>query len=140
VNLSAKTQYACVAMLELAKQAGSGVPLQAKVIAQQHHIPSRFLVQILLQLKGAGLITSTRGAAGGYQLACNLQAITLADLRTVIEGTPDQANTPPGASWATRTVRTAWWEASQCEQRALAAITLADLLAKAPADDNMYFI
>ena len=38
-------------------------------IAEQHGIPERYLVQILLQLKGSGLVLSTRGALGGYRLA-----------------------------------------------------------------------
>jgi Rrf2 family protein len=140
VNLSAKTEYACVALLELAKHYGSAAPLQAKVIAQQHDIPSRFLVQIMLLLKGAGLVSSTRGAAGGYQLVRDPQTVTLADVRAIVEGTREEAEVPPGASWATRTIRRAWCEAGQCEQQALAAITLADLVAQTTADDGMYFI
>ena len=68
MNISAKTEYACVAVLELALNYGSGQPLQVRRIAEAHGIPSRFLVQILLQLKAAGLVSSTRGASGGYQL------------------------------------------------------------------------
>lgn len=140
MNLSAKTEYACVAVLELAKHFGSTAPLQAKSIAQQHDIPSRFLVQILLQLKGAGIVTSTRGAAGGYQLARDPAEITLADVRTIIEG-PREENLPPkGASWATRTIRKAWVNAGQCEEQALAAITFAELVARSMADEGMYYI
>ena len=67
---SAKAEYACVA------HAGAGRPPRrpdsrcgSKAIADKHGISQRFLVQILLQLKAAGLVASTRGAAGGYQLA-----------------------------------------------------------------------
>src|SRR5439155_18998657 len=66
---SAKTEYACIAMLELAAQYGDTQPLRLKSIADAHEIPERFLVQIMLQLKVAGLVVSTRGAAGGYVLA-----------------------------------------------------------------------
>ena len=140
MNLSAKTEYACVALLELAKHYGSQVPLQAKAIAQQHDIPPRFLVQILLQLKGAGLVSSTRGAAGGYELARDPQSIALADVRTVIEGPRPEATAAAKASWATRVVRNAWCEAGKCEERALAAITIADLVSKSQADDAMWYI
>ena len=51
-----------------------------------HGIPSRFLVQILLQLKGASLVVSTRGAAGGYRLARPPAEITLAEVIEVMEG------------------------------------------------------
>src|SRR5437868_6117456 len=63
VKVSAKTEYACIAMLELAASYGSGEPVRIRKIASEHGVPSRFLVQILLQLKGAGLVNSTRGAA-----------------------------------------------------------------------------
>ena len=66
MKVSAKTDYACLAMLELAAHYGSKEPLRIRTIADEHGIPSRFLVQILLQLKGAGFVASTRGAAGGY--------------------------------------------------------------------------
>ena len=66
MKVSAKTEYACIAMLELAAQYGSNEPVRIRKIAERHDVPPRFLVQILLQLKGAGLVSSVRGAAGGY--------------------------------------------------------------------------
>src|SRR5215475_6331543 len=80
VKVSAKTEYACIAMLELSASYGAHEPVRIRKIAEEHGIPSRFLVQILLQLKGAGLVTSTRGAAGGYQLAKAPEEITLAEV------------------------------------------------------------
>ncbi len=68
MKFTAKTEYACLAVLELARAFDLGEPVRIRTIADEHGIPSRFLVQILLQLKGAGLVSSTRGAAGGYQL------------------------------------------------------------------------
>ena len=64
MKFSAKTEYACLAVLELARAYDSGEPVRIRTIADEHGIPSRFLVQILLQLKGAGLAASTRGARG----------------------------------------------------------------------------
>src|SRR3954469_2522563 len=90
MNLSAKTEYACLAMLQLAAAYPNGDPLQIRRIADVHGIPSRFLVQILLQLKGAGLVVSTRGASGGYRLARPATSITLGAGLTAIEG-PDAA-------------------------------------------------
>src|SRR4029077_12909828 len=86
MKLSAKTEYACLAMLELAKEFDSGEPVQLRRIAEEHGIPSRFLVQILLQLKGASLVVSTRGAAGGYRLARSPAEITIAEVIEVMEG------------------------------------------------------
>ena len=66
--VSAKSEYACLAMLELAARYSDPGPIRLADVADKHGIPQRFLVQILLQLKGAGLVASTRGAAGGYQV------------------------------------------------------------------------
>ena len=58
---------------------------EEKFIAEGHGVPSRFLVQILLQLKSAGLVQSIRGAAGGYQLAKEPEEISLLDVMNVID-------------------------------------------------------
>ena len=90
---SAKAEYACLAMLELAAQYGDPKPVRLTDIANKHGISSpRFLVQILMQLNKAGLVTSTRGAAGGYHLAKRPADITLADVLAAVEGT-EQAGT-----------------------------------------------
>jgi Rrf2 family protein len=86
MKLSAKTEYVCLAMLQMAQEYESAEPLQIRRIAEEQGIPSRFLVQILLQLKGAGLVASTRGAAGGYRLARSPQEISLAEMIEVMEG------------------------------------------------------
>ena len=79
MRISAKAEYACVAMLELAANYGEPQPVRIKAIADAQGIPQRFLVQILLQLKTAGLVASVRGASGGYQLARPPETISLAD-------------------------------------------------------------
>jgi Rrf2 family protein len=89
--VSAKAEYACLAMLELAARHGDPRPVRLADIADRHGIPQRFLVQILLQLKGAGLVASTRGASGGYQLARAPEEIALYDVLGVV----DRADAPP---------------------------------------------
>ena len=90
---SARSEYACLAMLELAAQYGDPKPVRLTEIANKHGISSpRFLVQILIQLNKAGLVTSTRGAAGGYHIAKQPADITLADVVAAVEGT-EQAGT-----------------------------------------------
>src|SRR5262249_54612008 len=104
MRISAKAEYACVAMLELAAKHGEGQPLRVGDIAAPHGIPQRFLVQILLQLKTAGLVASLRGAAGGYQLARSPEKISLADVINVIDRAPEgrPAAPHPTASPATQ--------------------------------------
>ena len=93
MRVSAKTEYACLAMLELAVNHDADEPARIRDIADAHGIPPRFLVQILLQLKVAGLVTSTRGSAGGYQLARGPEEITLGDVVAVIDGADSEART-----------------------------------------------
>jgi Rrf2 family protein len=82
---SAKAEYACLAMLELAARHGSSKPVRLVELADVHSIPQRFLVQLLQQLKGAGLVASSRGVTGGYLLTRPPTEITLADVLDVID-------------------------------------------------------
>jgi Rrf2 family cysteine metabolism transcriptional repressor len=142
VKVSAKTEYACIALLELAASYGSGEPVRIRTIADQHGIPSRFLVQILLQLKGAGLVTSTRGAAGGYQLMTPPEEISLGSVLGVIEGPPDTTfNSATGDSPAVRALADTWREVAEAQRERLESISLADLLVRARKNsENMYYI
>jgi Rrf2 family protein len=130
MKVSAKAEYACVAMLELAANRSDSQPLRVKAIADAHGIPLRFLVQILLQLKGAGLVASIRGAAGGYQLARQPEEISMADVINVIDRAPpprgDTALHSPSST--VQAVRTVWREIQAEEQRMLEEVSLADLV------------
>ena len=131
MNLSAKTEYACLAMLELAQHSEAGCPIQVRRIAERHGIPSPFLVQILQDLKRAGLVCSTRGAGGGYRLGGVPQEITLADVLDAVEGndepTASAAETSPLAPVLLDVCR----ELSTAQRSKLQSITLAELLEKA---------
>jgi len=65
--LSKKTRYALKALVILGKNFG-GAPMQISRIASEEHIPKKFLEQILLDLRNAGLLYSKKGAGGGYGL------------------------------------------------------------------------
>jgi Rrf2 family protein len=144
MKVSAKTEYACVAMLDLASQFGSGEPVRVRRIAERHGVPPRFLVQILLQLKGAGLVASVRGAAGGYQLIKPPQEVSLGQVMEIIDGAPDE-NGPGTASSpdspAVKVLMQAWQEVRNVERETLARITFADLLDRVKMrDEQMYHI
>jgi Rrf2 family protein len=142
MNISAKTEYACLAVLELATHYGSGEPVRVRSIAEAHGVPSRFLVQILLQLKGAGLVESTRGAAGGYRLLPEPGDITLAEVMAIIEGPPTELRS--NAAKATSTggaLLDAWRAVAEAEQEMLSAVTFADLVERARGrTEGMYYI
>jgi Rrf2 family protein len=78
VEISARAEYAVRALAELAN-AGGG-PLTVADLAAAQEIPTRFLQNILLQLRQRSLVLSQRGAEGGYRLARPAAAISLADL------------------------------------------------------------
>lgn len=67
-------------------------------IAESHGIPETILTQILIRLKGAGLVTSTRGSSGGYRLARDPGEISLGDVLRVIDGGDRAARAPRRAS------------------------------------------
>jgi Rrf2 family protein len=140
MRLSAKTEYACLAMLQLAEEFARGEPLQIRRIADLHGIPSRFLVQILLQLKGAGLVASTRGASGGYRLARSPGEITLAEVIEVMEGdarpeTNAAKNTPLVVS-----LLQFCRDLDEVQRDRLADTTLADLVEQAAQREPMWYI
>jgi Rrf2 family protein len=129
MRVSAKAEYACIAMLELATNYAEPQPVRVKAIADAHDIPLRFLVQILLQLKTASLVASVRGAAGGYQLARSPSEITLADIIGAIDA--EQPGRPAGhgaASAARRAIHSVWHEIQTEEHRILEQLTLAELV------------
>jgi Rrf2 family cysteine metabolism transcriptional repressor len=86
MKISAKAEYACLAMFELAKRHGGPRPTQIHLIAEAQAIPSQYLVQILIQLQRAGLVRSERGAKGGYRLAREPQDISVGEVLRVIDG------------------------------------------------------
>ncbi|MBS0209445.1 MAG: Rrf2 family transcriptional regulator [Planctomycetes bacterium] len=141
MKVSAKTEYACLAMLELAASYGSGQPVQIRRIADRHGIPSRFLVQILLQLKGSGFVNSTRGAAGGYELVRSPRQITLADVVSAIEGPDESSSAVNSDAAAARVLRNCWQEVTAAEKRMLADISLSDLAERVRRQaEPMYYI
>lgn len=85
LRISAKGEYAIKAILDLALHREHGlIPIQE--IAARQHIPQRYLEQVLLALKGAGLLTSKRGASGGYHLTRLPEEITVGSVLRAVEG------------------------------------------------------
>jgi len=140
MKLSAKTEYACLAMLQMAQEYDSVEPLQIRRIADEQGIPSRFLVQILLQLKGAGLVASTRGAAGGYRLSRPPQEISLSDIIEVMEGA-DRPQTNTGKRTPlVGALLSLCRELSDAQRDRLEETTLADLVELAARREPMWYI
>ena len=134
MKISAKAEYACLALLALARHgagagAGAGaLPLRIREISEAQVIPERYLVQILLQLKGAGMVVSTRGASGGYRLARPAAYITLTEVLAVIDG-PEAAERTSGLDKcpAARSLALVWDRVRAAERSVLDNTTIAEL-------------
>ena len=145
MKLSAKTEYGCLALLHLAEHYSHGSPVQIRKVAAEHDIPWRFLVQILLELKRARLVTSTRGAAGGYRLARPPKEISIAEITDVLDGNLNgneshevDASSMPSFRSA---VYSACHEAQQAHRNHLASLSLVDLLERATGKrEPMWYI
>jgi Rrf2 family transcriptional regulator, cysteine metabolism repressor len=125
VKVSAKSEYACLAMLVLARLVPNDPPARIREISEAHGIPERYLVQILLQLKAAGLVTSTRGAAGGYRLARPATSISLREVLTAIDG-PD-APSRPSQKPAARALAAVWDHVRAAEHAVLDRTSIAQI-------------
>lgn len=130
MQVSARADYALRAAAELAC-AGAG-PIKGEQIAQAQGIPLKFLENILLELKHAGIVTTQRGSAGGYALARPPGEITLATIIRAVDGPlanvrgqRPEAVTYTGAAQSLQEV----WIAVRASLRAvLESVTLDDLI------------
>lgn len=140
MKLSAKTEYACLALIELAEQHPSGATVRAGDIASRHGIPLQFLVQILRTLRSAGFVESARGAGGGYRLSCSPTELTLADVVDLMEGPSEERPAAP-KSPCCDVLQSALEAAAAAHREVLEETTLADLVeASRAASGSMYYI
>ncbi len=86
VKVSTRGDYAARALVSLALHAEGSGPTSVRDIAERTGLPQPYLEQILLALKGAGLVRSKRGVGGGYVLARAAEDITLADIVSAVDG------------------------------------------------------
>jgi len=85
MKLTARSEYALLALVYLGRQKPED-PVSADTIACAQGIPPKFLEQILLTLKRAKYLRSTKGQRGGYQLAKPVDAVTLAEIVRLFDG------------------------------------------------------
>ena len=85
MRVSAKTDYALRALIELAVRPG-GSPVSAEEIGRTQEIPHGFLQAILADLRRAGVVLSQRGQSGGWRLAREATDVTVADVIRAVDG------------------------------------------------------
>ncbi|MFM2432369.1 MAG: hypothetical protein RLZZ511_3583 [Cyanobacteriota bacterium] len=148
MELSCKSEYTFLALLELADHYASGEPLQIRQISAHQQIPDRYLEQLLATLRRANIVRSQRGAKGGYLLAREPWNITLLEVVNCLEGFDLPQALPELASNVEKTLGGAiigemWQEVRQAANAVLARYTLKDLSDRRDARqqlDLMYYI
>jgi Rrf2 family protein len=86
VRVSTRGDYACRALLSLTMHCDESGPTSVRDIAERTGLPQPYLEQILLALKGAGLVRSKRGVGGGYVLARTPEEIRLSEIVSAVDG------------------------------------------------------
>ncbi|MEY9855976.1 Rrf2 family protein [Catenulispora sp. GAS73] len=130
MRISARTDYAIRVLVELA--ADTARPLTCEGIAMSQQIPYRFLKAVVRDLRVAGLVRSQRGCEGGYWLAREASAISLAEIVAAVDGemltingdTPESVLYPAPAEQ----ISVLWTALRARTEDFLAGISVADLL------------
>jgi len=126
MKISQKLEYACRALAQLAKCHDGRTLTRLEDLAQREAVSGNFLVQILNDLRRAGLIESRRGKAGGYLLGRAADQITLRQVVEAVDPALLQCSvTRDGDSG--QAVRRAWEQVSSGLQQSLDQITVESL-------------
>jgi Rrf2 family protein len=136
VRVSAKTDYAVRALLELA--VAEDGPVKGERLAQAQAIPLKFLENILTDLRHAGIVRAQRGAEGGYWLARAADEVTLGEVIRAVDGplASVRGEAPEDVAYdgAAENLRTVWVALRASMRSVVDEITLADVVAgKLPA-------
>ena len=127
MKVSTRSDYAARALLSLALH-GSERPTSVKEVAERTNLPQPYLEQILLAVKGAGLVRSKRGVGGGYVLARPATEITLADIVAAVEGPQLPLAEHADHCEGHCVLQEVWVCVSDETRRYLEQVTLADLV------------
>ncbi len=137
MKISQKLEYACRALVQLAKTHDGKTLTRLDDLAQREAVSANFLVQILNDIRRAGLIDSRRGANGGYLLSRPPEKITLRQIVDAVEPSQLQ-NTALSDGESGTAVQRAWEAVSTKLATDLDAVTLESLAS--PPSDPMFYI
>ncbi|MEJ5254475.1 MAG: Rrf2 family transcriptional regulator [Acidimicrobiales bacterium] len=134
MKVSTRGDYASRALLSLALHAHEDGPTSVRDIAERTGLPQPYLEQILLALKGAGLVRSKRGVGGGYVLARPPQEIALSEILSAVDGPIvagdfGEPHTNGACDHEGQCVLLAIWaDVGEHMRRYLSSLTLADIV------------
>jgi Rrf2 family protein len=133
MKLSTKCRYGLRAVLNIARRYGKS-SARRKDIAKQEGISSSYLENILLMLRNANMLKTTRGVNGGYMLTRPPSEITVFDVANTLEGplcVVDCVEKPKGCEKSSECVtRLVWCEVAGAIEKTLTSITLQNLIDK----------
>ena len=129
MRLTARSEYGLLALIDISCRAGAG-PVCVRGIAERQAIPPKFLEQLFVSMRKAGLVTAVRGAHGGFELARPPAAITVLEVVEALEG-PLQPSQCASEESCHRSGACAagvvWARATEALRGVLTGTTLADL-------------
>ena len=149
MKISAKDEYACSAVLELALHYDPDTPIRVQDIAESQGIPRKFLFQIMQILKRVEIVRSKRGTEGGYVLARPPEAITVGDVIRSVSGPFVQLSCLESGNFdddcareSTCQFKSIWADVDRSISLVLNAVTFATLVQKVRARERqvMYHI
>jgi len=136
MKISQKLEYACRALAQLARRDDGRTLTRLEELAQREAASANFLVQILNDLRRAGLVDSRRGQAGGYLLARPAKSITLQQIVLAVDPALMQFSVSTDGE-SGMAVREAWKKVSVTLEAQLSSITL-DLLTQQSSSPMFY--
>lgn len=137
MKLSLKVEYACQVLAQLGYTVNQPELPHIEDLARAEAIPSNYLVQILNELRTAGLITSKRGKQGGYALARNPSEISLHDIVKAVEG-DILAHSPAGEGASSGRTSAVWSEIARKFEDSLRDVSVEDFMTT--TTDKMWYI
>jgi len=133
MKLSTKSRYGTRLLLDLAENDGDNF-VQLKEISKRQGISLKYLEQIIIPLKKACLVESSRGASGGYRLARPPDRISVGEIVAILEGRKalTHCENDPEACERSEScsVRNLWKEATQALYDKLNGVVLSDLVSR----------
>ncbi len=131
ISVTSKSRYAVVALAELARTGTEPVPIGQ--VAERRGIPVQFLEQLFSTLRRAGILTSHRGAKGGYTLARAPEDINVLEVVQALDGILGQEGKEAGGIWA---------EGVEALRSTFRSNTIADIVQREDREsrEGMYYI
>ncbi len=138
VKRTVKCDYAARAVLGLARHYATGKAVRVETLAREQAVSHNYLVQILIELKTAGLVRSQRGKEGGYRLARAPKEVSLGDVIRCLHGQIFESST--GDDGGPPELKVAWGKLQGAVNEAADEITFQEMLEASQPEQEMYYI